>query len=187
MTPHRIRNGYFDVMGTRLLEGRTFTDADQRPEPRVVIIDTVAARKAFPGQSAVGKRLLARVNTEEAQWYDVIGVVEHQRRVTLATDGRETMFFAERHVGPGAAGRWVVRTNGDPAALSSAVRGELTRFDSTVSIAQMEPLAALVSRSMAPTRFALVLIGVFAVVAVVLAAIVFTVCSLASYANAQPK
>ena len=171
MTPHIIRNDYFKVMGTRLLEGRTFTDADHRPEIRVVVIDSVAARKAFPGQSAVGKRLLARVNTDEALWFDIIGVVEHQRRVTLATEGREAMFFAEGHIGPGAAGRWVVRTDGEPAALIPVIRSELTRLDSTISLAQMEPLSVLVGRSMAPTRFSLVLIGVFAIVAAVLAAI----------------
>ena len=172
MTPHAIRSNYFEVMGTRLLEGRIFSDADHRPEIRVVIIDAVAARKAFPGQSAVGKRLLARVNTDEALWFDVIGVVEHQRRASLAAEGRESMFFAEGHFGPGAAGgRWVVRTDGNPAELVPVIRRELTQLDSTISFAQMEPLAALVGRSMAPTRFSLVLIGVFAIVAVVLAAI----------------
>ena len=171
MTPHFVKNGYFELMGTRVVEGRTFADEDQRPELRRIVIDSVLARKAFPGQSAVGKRLLARVNTDEAQWYDVIGVVEHQRRVTLATEGREAMFFAEGHIGFGSAGRWVLRTSMDPATVATVVRSELTKLEPTISFAQMEPLEVLVQRSMAPTRFALVLIGVFAGVAVVLASI----------------
>lgn len=169
--PHWTRTGYFDAIGTRLVEGRAFEENDQRQESRAVIIDSVAAKKAFPGQSAVGKRLLARVNSDEAQWYDVIGVVEHQRRVTLATEGRELMFFPEGHAGPGAANRWVIRADGDPAALIPLIRNDLTKLDSTISFAQMEPLSVLVGRAMAPTRFALVLIGVFAVVAVILAAV----------------
>jgi putative ABC transport system permease protein len=171
MTPHFIRNGYFEAMGTRVLEGRSFNDNDHNAKIRNVIIDSVAAKKAFPGQSAVGKRILSRVNTDEAVWFDIIGVVEHQRRITLASDGREAMFFAEGFIGPGSAGRWVVRSDGDPAALAPVIRAELAKVDPTISFAQMEPLSLLVTRSMAPTRFALVLIGVFAVVAVVLAAV----------------
>jgi len=51
MTPHFVRTGYFELMRTRLLEGRTFTDDDHRPESRAIVIDQVLARKAFPGQS----------------------------------------------------------------------------------------------------------------------------------------
>ncbi len=171
MTPHFVRTGYFELMGTKLLEGRTFTEEDHRAESRAAIIDAVMARKVFPGQSAVGERLLARITTDEAIWFEVVGVVEHQRRVTLAADGRESMFFPEGHVGFGSAGRWLVRTSGDPAALMPAIRSELTTLDPTMSFALVEPLSVMVGRSMAPTRFALVLIGVFAVVAVVLAAI----------------
>jgi putative ABC transport system permease protein len=171
MTPYFVDTGYFELLGTRLIEGRTFSDDDQRPESRAIIIDQVLARKAFAGQSAVGKRLLARVNTDEAQWYDVVGVVEHQRRATLASDGREGMYFPERHIGPGAAGRWLVKTSTDADGVAGAIRADLTKNDPTMSFAQVESLETMVRRSMAPTRFLLVLIGVFAVVAVVLASI----------------
>jgi predicted permease len=171
MTPHYVRTGYFEVLGTRLIEGRTFTEEDQRPESRAVIIDRIAAQKAFPGQSAVGKRLLARITTDEPLWFEVVGVVEHQRRVTLASEGRESMFFPEGHVGPWSAGRWIVKASGDPALIASAVRAELLKIDAGMPLAQMEPMRVSVVRSMAPTRFALVLIAVFAGVAVVLAAI----------------
>ena len=172
MTPHFVRTGYFDVLRTRLIEGRTFTEDDQRPNVRVVIIDSIAARKAFPGQPAAGKRVLARVSAaEEPEWYDVVGVVEHQRRVTLAADGRESFFFPEGRLGRGAAGRWIVRTASNPAIVAPAIRTELTRLDPSLHLAQLEPLEAQVRRSMAGTRFALVLISIFAAVAVALASI----------------
>jgi putative ABC transport system permease protein len=171
MVPHYVRDGYFELLRTPLIEGRTFTAEDHRPELRRIVIDSVIAGKAFPGQSAVGKRLLARITTDEAEWYDVIGVVRHQRRVTLSADGQGSTFFAEGHLGPGAAGRWLLRTTADPTGVSSAVRAELAKLDPTIAVAQMEPLSALVNRAMAPTRFALVLIGVFAVVAVLLASV----------------
>ena len=171
MSAHFIRDNYFDVMRTRLVEGRFFAREDHGPDIRRIIVDTVIARKAFPGQSALGRRLLSRVTTDEAQWYEVVGVVQHQRRITLAEDGTGSIFFPEGHAGPGAAARWVVRTSGEPMAALPAIRGELQRIDPTIALAQVESLPFLVNRATAPTRFALVLIGVFAGVAVLLASI----------------
>jgi putative ABC transport system permease protein len=111
------------------------------------------------------------VTTDEAQWYDVIGVVQHQRRITLAEEGTGSIFFPEGHAGPGAAGRWVLRTTGEPTSVLPAVRAELATLDPTIALSQVESLPLLVNRANAPTRFALVLIGVFAGVAVVLASI----------------
>jgi putative ABC transport system permease protein len=171
MAAHFVRDNYFDVMRTRLLDGRTFTPGDHGPEIRRIIIDDVIARRAFPGQSAVGRRLLSRVTTDEAQWYEVVGVSQHQRRITLAEEGTGSIFFPEGHVGPGAAGRWIVRTSTEPMSVLPALRAELARIDPTIALSQVESLPFLVNRANAPTRFALVLIGVFAGVAVLLAAI----------------
>ena len=171
MAAHFVRDNYFDVFRTRIVEGRSFTRGDHGPEIRRIIVDSVIAKKAFPGQSAVGRRLLARVTGAEAEWYDVIGVSQHQRRVTLAEEGTGSIFFPEGHAGPGAAGRWVVRTTGDPLAIVPTLRGELGKLDPTIALSQVESLGLFVNRATAPTRFALVLIGVFAGVAVLLAAI----------------
>jgi putative ABC transport system permease protein len=171
MIAHFVRDNYFEVMGTRLVEGRTFTRDDHGQEIRRIIIDSVIAKKAFPGQSAVGRRLLSRVVSDEALWYEVVGVVQHQRRTTLAEDGGGSIFFPEGHAGPGAAGRWVLKTSGDPMAVVPSVRGELAKLDPTIALSQVESLPFLVKRATAPTRFALVLIGVFAGVAAALAAI----------------
>jgi predicted permease len=171
MTAIFIRDNYFTVMRTRMIEGREFNRDDHGQDVRRIIIDDVIARKAFGGQPAVGRRLLARVNSDEAQWYDVVGVVQHQRRVTLAEDGGGSIYFPEGHIGPGAAGRWVLRTSSDPLSVLPAVRGELAKLDPTIALAQVESLEALVSEAMAPTRFALVLIGVFAGVAALLASV----------------
>lgn len=100
MTAVFIRDNYFTVMRTRMIEGREFNRDDHGQDVRRIIIDDVIARKAFGGQPAVGRRLLARVNSDEAQWYDVVGVAQHQRRVTLAEDGGGSIFFPEGHIGP---------------------------------------------------------------------------------------
>jgi putative ABC transport system permease protein len=114
---HFVLPGYFEAMGTRLIAGRTFTDADNVPGPKLVIIDDQLAAMAFPNQSAVGKRLLARINSEQAELHEVIGVVQHQRHTSLALPGEEALFVTEGYGGFGRAGRWAVRTNGDQTML----------------------------------------------------------------------
>jgi predicted permease len=168
---HITLPGYFEAMRTRLIAGRTLTDADNRDSARVVVIDRRLAAKAFPGQSAVGKRLFIRSRGQEAEWMEVIGVVDRQRHESLAEDGREAIFFADGFFGHGAAGRWAVRTNGDPAQLARAVRAAVMEVDPRLPAAEVQTMESLVDRAMGPTRFALVLIGVFAAIAAVLAAV----------------
>jgi putative ABC transport system permease protein len=78
-TAHIVIPGYFEAMRTRLIEGRTFAEEDNRFGSRVVVIDRVLAAKAFPNQTAIGKTVLARLQTPDPERFQVIGVVEHQR------------------------------------------------------------------------------------------------------------
>ena len=158
-------------MGTRLLAGRDYTEADNQAAANVVIIDELLAAKAFPGRNAVGERLLMRARTPEAEWHEVIGVVEHQRNVSPAVNSDEAVFLVDGYVGHGVANRWAIRTSGDPAAMGPAVRAEVARIDPLVPVAELQPMRAFVDRAMAPTRFALALIAGFAVIAAVLAAV----------------
>jgi putative ABC transport system permease protein len=163
--------GYFEAMRTPVISGRTFTDADNVPGAKVVVIDRLLAEKAFPNQPAVGKRLLSRFRTPEPESFDVIGVVEHQRHETLAHDGRETLFFSDGMIGYGFATRWALRTAGDPASLAPQVRATVAAIDPMVPVAELKPMSDYVRRAQAPTRFALVCITAFAAIAAVLAAV----------------
>jgi len=168
--------GFFETLRTPLIAGRTFTDADnvidqQTDLPRQVIIDDMLAALAFPGESAVGKRLFLRITTPEPAWYEVIGVVAHQRHASLAVPGPETVFITDGHFGHGAAGRWAVRTAGDPTQIVSAVRAAVAQVDPRAPLAEVQPYQAFVDKAMAPVRFTSTLIGIFAGVAVVLAAV----------------
>jgi putative ABC transport system permease protein len=168
---HIVLPGYFEAMRTRLLAGRAFTEADDRQDATGIIIDRALAEKAFPGQPAVGKRLLVRVRSQEPEWLEVLGVVAHQRHETLAADGREAIFVTDGFMGSGLATRWAVRATGDPARLAPAVRAAVAELDPRVPVSEVQPMRALVDRAAAPTRFALVLIGVFAAIAAALAAV----------------
>jgi putative ABC transport system permease protein len=163
--------GYFDVMKTKLIAGRTLEQGDDRDSATVVIIDTQLAAKTFPGQNPVGKRLLIRVRTQEPEWFQVIGVVAHQAHQSLASDPKEEMFFADGLFGHGVASTWAVRTNVDPSSVTSAVRSAIKEIDPSLAIADVRPFSVSVDNAMAPTRFALVLIGIFAAIAAILAAV----------------
>src|SRR6476661_6898980 len=168
---HIILPGYFKVMRTKFIEGRDFTEADNNPNAVLAIIDRNFASKAFPGQSAIGKRLYVRVRSNDPEWFEVIGVVDRERHETLAADSREAMFLTDGLFGHGAVARWVVRTNGDPNALVPTIRSAIREVDRQMPVADVQPMTAFVDRAMASTRFALALIATFAAIAVVLAAV----------------
>jgi len=173
-TIHAVLPGYFQAMHARMLAGRAFTEADQDTASRAVIIDDLLAARAFPGQpfsSAIGRQLLMRITTPDAQLYQVVGVTAHERHMSLAEPGREAAFVTDGSFGFGAAGRWAVRTTGDPTRLAPAVRAAVAQVDGEAPVAEVKPMSAYVDRAMAPTRFSLVLIAVFGAVAAILAAV----------------
>jgi putative ABC transport system permease protein len=163
--------GYFEAMGTKLLAGRTFTQDDSTPEQKLLIVDQALAAKAFPNESAVGKRILFRVRTPDAQWGEIIGVVAHQRNTSLIEPGREQLYVTDGYVNHRAASWWALRTDGDPAGYASAVREVVRRAGSETLINEMQPMDSLVIGAQAQTRFSLLLIGVFSTIAALLAGV----------------
>jgi putative ABC transport system permease protein len=117
------------------------------------------------------------VRAAEAEWLDVVGVVEHQRHEGLTVAKREAIFVTDGFFNHGLAASWAVRlrcdagTRCDPSRLSNAAREAVHGLDSRLSVSRMQPLGRLVDRAMTSTRFALVLIGIFAAVAAVLACV----------------
>jgi putative ABC transport system permease protein len=166
-----VMPGYFETMKTRLIEGRTFTEDDNDPKRNVVVIDDVLAKKAFPHERAIGKRILIRLRTPEAEFVKVIGVVAHERQGSMAQEGREQYYLTDGFAGSHIADRWVLRTEGDPGHFVGAVRAEIAKIDAHLPVFEMQPMEVLVDKAEGGTRFSLMLIGVFAVIAVLLAAV----------------
>jgi putative ABC transport system permease protein len=165
-----VAPGFFKVMRTRLIAGRTFTEADNTHSSTAVIVDRDLAQRAFPGQSALGKRLYMRYRSDTAEWVDVVGVVDQIRRDSPAADGPEQVYVTEGEVGF-VVNDWFVRTNGDPARLESTVRSTIDSLAPGTPILDLKPMSAYLDDARAPTRFALILVSCFGAIAAILAAI----------------
>ena len=164
--------GLLETAGVELLSGRFFTDADGPQAEPVAIVDDLLARKAWPGASPLGQRL--RVDPLSSgspnTWVRVVGVVRHVRHRSLVEALNEQVYFplSQAFRNPVA---YLVRTIGDPAALAPAVRAAVRGVDPTLPIYETQPLASNLERARSVARFTMILVGVFAGMALVLAAI----------------
>jgi putative ABC transport system permease protein len=175
--PTRFRQGgfvqappsYFDVMRVKLIAGRIFTQAENDDQnTKLVVIDDETAKLGFGRESPIGKTIFARIRTETPEAFTVVGVAHHHRHLTLYGEEKELLFFP---TGPFGGGRWLVRTAGDPAALGQAVRGVVASINPQYLVTEMHPLTDNVDKARSATRFALVLISIFATIAALLAAV----------------
>jgi len=163
--------GYFETMRTPLLAGRVFDESDNNPQVRRMIIDEALAAKAFPNGGAVGQRILSRIDTPTNVWYQIVGVVAHQRLSSLAEPGREQMYITDGDWNHQAVQGWAVRTRGEPAKYAAVVRSEMAKLDRSMLLIDVETMDSIVERAQTSTRFSLLLIAAFAAIAALLAGV----------------
>lgn len=163
--------GYFESMHVPLLAGRTFTEDDNLPGRDFVIVDDVLARKAFHGEPAVGRRILIRARSPQAEWVQIIGVVPHQHENSLTEVGREQVYFTDAYVGSGATNFWAIRTRNDPANYADVVSAAVKEVDPQVVVNEIQTGDGLIDKAQAGTRFSLLLIALFGIIAGVLAGV----------------
>jgi len=163
--------GYFEALRTPLLAGRTFTADDNLPGRNTVLVDDMLARKAFPGQSAVGKRILIRLRTPEPEWAQIVGVVAHQHQDSLTDAGREQIYFPDAFLASGIVRTWAIRTVLDPAQVAALARTAVASIDRNLVVTEMATGDQILHGAQSQTRFSLLLIAVFAIVAGTLAGV----------------
>ena len=163
--------GYFEAMGTRLLAGRTFTPADLADSAALVVVDRKLAERTWPGENAVGQRVAVRLVSQEPEWMEVIGVVEHQRRAALSEEGMEAVYFNDRYAGSFGLLTWVVRTDQEPLSLVPSIQRELGALDANIPLGDVRLMQEYVAQAMSGTRFVLLLIGIFGSAALLLAVV----------------
>ena len=156
--------GYFAAVGTPLRRGRPIAAGDRGR--RVAVVSERAARTLWPGESAVGKRVVAG-NDGPAE---VVGVAADVRTSTLEEAGSLVVYLPAWEYPP-AQGTLVVRTRGDPAAAATAVRAALRRVDASVPVPRVRTMAEVVSAAVAARRFQVGLLALFAVMALVTASV----------------
>jgi predicted permease len=161
---------YFRTMEIPLLEGRIFTDGDNMKNPSVVIINEAFARHYFPDENPVGKRIKPSFSmTNDTPWREIVGVVGNTKLVDLSEDFRPEFYMPFAQVPNFSA--VILRARGDPLGLVSAVRTVLASLDKNLPIYDVETMADYMSSSIAAKRFITLLLGLFAVLALVLAAV----------------
>ncbi|HWZ85449.1 MAG TPA: ABC transporter permease [Thermoanaerobaculia bacterium] len=171
--------GYFATMRLPILRGRDVAATDTAGAPGVVLVNDFLARRIWPGEDALGKRIAVDGPDDAPVWLTVIGVVKNavQNDWSAPPDDEIYLALLQREQltdssGPQAAYvTYVVRTDGDPAALVPALRAAVWRIDRTLPISQVLTMPDVVAQANARARFQTLLLAVFAGVAALLAAV----------------
>jgi predicted permease len=176
----KVSPGYFETMRAKLVAGRFFTDRDGKGAPRVIIVDDRLARRFWPNQSPIGRRMYRpgddtsdpTVITAKTEFFTVVGVVAEMKQRSL-TDGDKAVgayyFPLAQELQSGLT--FAVRSTGDPTSLSGALRREIAAIDAQLPVFDMQPMSHWIDRSLADRRSPALLSIAFGFVALFLSAI----------------
>jgi putative ABC transport system permease protein len=163
-----VTHDYFRAMGVPLLRGRTFDSRDAGVNIRRVIVNQALARKHFPNEDPIGKSIIVSWNDEAPD--EIVGVVGDVRQQDLETEARATIYWPPgRFTYPFMS--VAIRTAGDPRNVVAGAVAALHELDPNVAAADVKTMDAVIDASVAQRRLTMLLLSIFAVVALVLAAV----------------
>ena len=168
--------GYFKTMGTTLLKGRLLTTADREESPPVVVINDTMAERYWPGQDAIGKRFqMGGIGTTRPPM-TIVGIVRTSRHNAVVEEPRAEMYLPHAQLpqsvgGPGRGLAIVVKTEQDPLTAITPLREIVRSIDPNLPLADVRSMEDITARALAAPRFAAWLLGLFAALALTLAAI----------------
>ncbi len=165
---YSVTPGYFEAMGIPLLKGRLFTESDTRDTPRVAIINETMAKRFFPGEDPIGKRV--HVTMGPTLYRQIVGVVGDVKHYSLDQETTAQTYEPYKQQ-PFNGMTLVARTSGDPAGLSASIRGEVMKIDKDQPVSNIRTLEQYLSTSIAQQRFSALLFGIFSAVAMALASV----------------
>ena len=164
-----ITPDYFEVMSIPLLQGRSFAETDDKSSAGVSVINEAFARRFFSNENPLGKSVILSVNSDKDSptEFEVVGVVGNLRRVALDREPGPEIYTPYRQM-PWTFGQLTIRTEKNALGLANAVRQQIRSLDAEQTVPNSDALENLISRSIAPQRFNLLLLGVFAVIGLLL-------------------
>jgi putative ABC transport system permease protein len=163
-----VSPGYFQALGIPLRHGRDFTARDDAATPKVAVVDEAFVQRHFAGEEPLGRGIDIGNGTDG--FYEIVGVVGNVRHEGLGEPSRPTMYVPYRQ-DVFSAMTIMLRTSGNPADLSATARQAVRELDGSLPAFAVAPLTSVITESVARRRFSMMLIGVFAVVALFLAAV----------------
>ena len=168
---YMVSPDYLRAMSIPLRKGRALTSQDNENAPLVVLVSETMARKLWPGDDAIGKRVrFYNSSGEQRPWSTVVGVVQDVKQYGLDTSGTMALYETLAQF-PGSAMTLVVRGNVEPASLIASIRREILALDKDQAVFNIETMEQIVSDSIALRRFSMLVLGAFAVLALVLATV----------------
>jgi len=165
----RITPDYFRAMGMPIQKGRAFTDMDIAGQPLVCIVDETMVQTYWPGQDPLGKHIRFGANVQNPQM-TIVGVVPHVKNYGVDQESRVEIYLPVMQNTRGFA-TFVIRTAGDPGAVTSAVRQALASVDPDIPLFRPRALEDILSDSRGQRRIAAQLLAAFSLLALTLAAV----------------
>jgi putative ABC transport system permease protein len=168
-----VETGFFETFEIPLLRGRTFQDSDDTDAPRVVVVNQTLANHFWPNENPIGKRLKQgwpESEGEWAPWREIVGVVGDTKQFGLDAETRMQTYIPVRQ-GPLWSVRLALRTAVEPLSLVAPAKEVVRSMDPDLPVYEIDTMDDIISASVAPRRFTMVLLGIFAALALVLAAI----------------
>jgi putative ABC transport system permease protein len=165
-----VSPNYFRAMGIQLVKGRLFTEQDKPDSTQVAIINETMVRRYFPNEDPLGKRFTFGDGGSNASWITIVGIVRDTRRQGLDEPIRIESFMPHSQMAARSM-ELVIRTVSDPLAMTKAVRDAIWSLDKDLPVANMRTMEQVLAERTAPRRLNMMLLGLFAAVALVLAAV----------------
>jgi predicted permease len=159
---------YFAALKIPIRQGRAFTDRDRTDTQPVAIVDEILARQYWPGENPVGRRIR---RGSSAPWATIVGVAGHVKHADLAGEDVKGKYYFSMFQMPMPYTTFLLRAPHDPARLSAALRDAVRAVDPTQPVAQIRLMSDMVNSSLAPRRFVVTVLGVFAAMALLMAVI----------------